>query len=190
MAIKTNLPHFFKNSAEFRKWLIKNHEHESELLVGYYKVDSGLPSMTWSESVDQALCFGWIDGIRRSIDDKSYCIRFTPRKPTSIWSAINLKKIEDLTQKGLMFPAGQAIFQKRKENRSGIYSHENESRTLSPALEKKFKSNKKAWAFFKAQAPSYQKVMVHWIMAAKQEKTRLTRLDKTILQSEAQKRML
>ncbi|MDZ4710490.1 MAG: YdeI/OmpD-associated family protein [Saprospiraceae bacterium] len=145
--------------------------------------------MTWSESVDQALCFGWIDGVRRSIDNKSYCIRFTPRKPTSIWSAINIKKIEDLTQKGLIHPVGLAIFQKRKEHKSGIYSHENETRTLSPEFEKKFKANKKAWDFFNAQAPSYQKVMFHWIMTAKQESTRMTRPDKTITESQAQKRM-
>lgn len=182
-------PHFFKTQADFRKWLEKNHKSKTELMVGYYKVDSGLPSMTWSESVDQALCFGWIDGVRRSIDDKSYCIRFTPRKPTSIWSAINIKKIEELTDKGLMKPEGLAIFQKRKEHKSRIYSHENDTPMLSPVFEKKFKLNKKAWIFFKAQAPSYQKVMVHWIMSAKQEVTRLSRLDKTIIHSQAQKRV-
>ena len=184
------MPIFFSKSAEFRKWLEKNHKTKTELIVGYYKVDSGLPSMTWSESVDQALCFGWIDGVRRSIDDKSYCIRFTPRKPTSIWSAINIKKIEELTNKGLMKPEGLEIFQKRKEHKSRIYSHENETPILSPAFEKKFKTNKKAWKFFKSQAPSYQKVLVHWIMSAKQEPTRLTRLDKTIQTSGELKRVL
>lgn len=182
-------PTFFKNSLEFRKWLEKNHKKETELLVGYYKVDSGLPSMTWSESVDQALCFGWIDGIRRSIDAKSYCIRFTPRKPTSIWSAINIKKIEDLSKKGLLKPEGLLIFQKRTEHKSGIYSHENETKVLPPDFEKKFKANKKAWKFFNDQAPSYQKVMIHWIMTAKQDTTRMTRLNKTIEVSQAQKRM-
>lgn len=187
--MEKSIPHFFKTQADFRKWLEKNHKTKTELIVGYHKVDSGLPSMTWSESVDQALCFGWIDGIRRSVDSKSYCIRFTPRKPTSIWSAINIKKIEELTNKGLMKPEGLAIFKKRKEHKSSIYSHENDTQILSPPFEKKFKENKEAWKFFKTQAPSYQKVMVHWIMAAKQEATRLSRLDKTINQSQAQKRV-
>jgi uncharacterized protein YdeI (YjbR/CyaY-like superfamily) len=115
---------FFSKQSEFRKWLAKNHRKETELLVGFYKVDSGKPSMTWSQSVDEALCFGWIDGVRTSIDKDSYQIRFTPRKPTSIWSSVNIKKIEALTKQGLMQPAGLASFENRKEHKSKIYSYE------------------------------------------------------------------
>jgi uncharacterized protein YdeI (YjbR/CyaY-like superfamily) len=179
-------PIFFKTPNEFRKWLEKHHETEKELLVGFYKVGTKKPSMTWSEAVDQALCFGWIDGVRRSIDDESYCNRFTPRKPTSNWSAINIKKVEELTKAGLMTPAGQKAFELRKEEKSGVYSHE----ILDPAYEKQFKSNKKAWEFFNNQAPSYKKVMLHWIMSAKQEKTRLSRLEKAIRESELGKRVI
>src|SRR6187549_1712626 len=134
-------PTFFPAQSHFRKWLEKYHEKETELLVGFYKVDSGKPSMTWSESVDQALCFGWIDGVRRSIDEDSYQIRFTPRKSTSVWSNVNIKKIEDLTKKGLMHPAGIAIFEQRKKERSGIYAFENAEMKLTPAFEKKFRAN-------------------------------------------------
>ena len=180
---------FFATPAEFRKWLKDNHKNKRELLVGFYKVDSGKPSITWPQSVDQALCFGWIDGIRRSIDAESYSIRFTPRKPTSIWSAINIKKVEQLTKDGLMTAAGKKAFALRTANRSAIYSHEKETVTLAPAYEKQFKKNKAAWYFFKQQPPSYKKVITHWIMNAKQEKTRIARLEKTIQESKQQKRM-
>lgn len=182
-------PTFFPTPQEFRQWLEKNHQTEKELPVGFYKVGSGKPSMTWTESVDQALCFGWIDGVRRSIDEESYSIRFTPRKPTSIWSAVNIKKMEELINAGLMTEAGQQAFKLRKEEKSGIYSHENETAALSPEFEKQFKANKKAWEFFNSQAPSYKKVMLHWIMSAKQEKTRISRLEKTIMESEARNRI-
>lgn len=182
-------PTFFPTPQEFRQWLEKNHQTEKELLAGFSKVGSGKPSMTWPESVDQALCFGWIDGVRRSIDAESYSIRFTPRKPTSIWSAVNIKKMEELIKAGLMTEAGQQAFELRKEEKSAIYSHENETAILSPEFEKQFKSNKKAWEFFNSQAPSYKKVMLHWIMSAKQEKTRISRLEKTIKESESGKRV-
>jgi uncharacterized protein YdeI (YjbR/CyaY-like superfamily) len=180
---------FFATQTLFRTWLEKHHKKETELLVGFYKVNSNKASMTWSQSVDQALCFGWIDGIRKSIDDESYSIRFTPRNPKSIWSAINIKKVEELNKAGLMKPEGQKAFELRTENKSRIYSHEKEHAVLAPAYEKQFKSNKLAWDFFNAQAPSYKKVMLHWIMTAKQEKTRLSRLEKTITISEQRKRM-
>ena len=180
---------FFATQDEFRKWLKKNHRKEVELIVGFYKVGSDKPSMTWSQSVDQALCFGWIDGVRRSINEESYSIRFTPRKSNSIWSAINIKKVEELTRTGQMTPEGQHAFELRKESRSGVYAHENETPTLGPDYERQFKSNKIAWDFFKKQAPSYKKVMIHWVMNAKQEKTRLSRLERTIAISEQQKRM-
>ncbi len=181
---------FFSGQSEFRVWLDKNHKKEKALLVGFYKVGTGKASMTWSQSVDEALCYGWIDGVRRSIDEVSYSIRFTPRKTSSTWSAININKVEDLTKKGLMKPAGLESYNLRKENNSRIYSHEKAEEKLSSEFEKKFKSNKKAWDYFQSQAPSYKKVMLHLIMTAKQEKTRLSRLEKLIIQSENGKRVL
>jgi uncharacterized protein YdeI (YjbR/CyaY-like superfamily) len=183
-------PTFFNDQHEFRKWLDKNHETETELLVGFYKVGSPKPSMSWPESVDQALCFGWIDGVRKRIDDESYSIRFTPRKSTSIWSAINIRKVEDLVKAGQMQPAGLAAFEKRTESRSKIYAYENDPAELSKEYREIFQANKKAWDFFKSQAPSYQRVIVHRIMTAKQEKTRLARLDQVIQASKAGKRLL
>lgn len=181
---------FFATATEFRKWLEKNHKKQTELIVGFYKVGSGKASITWSQSVDQALCFGWIDGVRKSIDEESYCIRFTPRRNNSIWSAINIKKVEELTKAGLMKPEGEKAFSFRTEDKSQIYSHEKEPAILDTRYEKQFKQHKKAWDFFSKQTPSYKKVMIHWIMSAKQEKTRQTRLEKTIQESEQQKRVL
>lgn len=180
---------FFPTPQDFRNWLKKNHKTEQELLVGFYKVGTKKPSITWSESVDQALCFGWIDGVRRSIDEESYSIRFTPRKPTSIWSVVNIKKMEELSKAGLMQEAGLEAFKIRKEEKSGIYSHEKEPAELTSEYEKQFKANKEAWEFFEKQAPSYKKVMIHWIMSAKQEKTQISRLEKTISESENGKRI-
>jgi uncharacterized protein YdeI (YjbR/CyaY-like superfamily) len=182
-------PVFFHDQNEFRRWLEKNHKTEAELLVGYFKKDTGKPSMTWSQSVDQALCFGWIDGIRRSIDSEKYCIRFTPRRPNSIWSKINIDKVEVLIKQGLMYQSGLEAFNKRKTAKSGIYSFENEPAKLTGSFEAMFKSNKEAWDFFNYQAPSYRKTTIHWIMSAKQEATRLSRLNKTISESEKQKRV-
>jgi uncharacterized protein YdeI (YjbR/CyaY-like superfamily) len=182
-------PIFFQDQIEFRKWLEKNHKKESELLVGYYKVSSGKPSMKWSESVDEALCFGWIDGIRRSIDDERYSIRFTPRKPSSVWSNINLLKVEQLKKKGLMKQSGFEVYNKRKISRSGLYSFERDKAGLTEAFESMFQANAQAWEFFRKQAPSYQKTILNWIMSAKQENTRLSRLTKTINASENQKRI-
>ena len=180
---------FFPTPLAFRKWLEKYHEKETEILVGFYKVNSGKASMTWSQSVDEALCFGWIDGVRKNIDDISYSIRFTPRKPKSIWSAVNIKKMNDLLERNLVHPAGLEAFNKRKEEKSRIYAYESETKKLAPGLEKKFKANKKAWQFFSAQAPSYQKTIIHWIMTAKQETTQLSRVTKVINESELQKRL-
>lgn len=182
-------PTFFATQQEFRDWLAENHAKETELLVGFYKVSSKKQSMSWSQSVDQALCFGWIDGVRKSIDEESYSIRFTPRKSTSIWSTININKVEALTKANLMQPAGLAAFQLRKQEKSSIYSHEKEESEFSETHLNIFTSNAIAWQFFSAQPPSYQKVMKHWIMSAKQEKTRLSRLQKTIQFSEMQQRV-
>src|SRR5258708_35999652 len=131
-------PHFFATPADFRKWLAKNHSSASELLVGFYKKDSGKPSITWPESVDQALCFGWIDGVRRRIDDVSYSIRFTPRKPRSVWSAVNIKRVEELSRQGLMRPAGVKAFEARQEERSGIYSFEQQNIQFERDQERQF----------------------------------------------------
>ena len=179
------IPTFFAKQADFRKWLQKNHKKETELLVGFYKVDSGKPSMTWSQSVDEALCFGWIDGVRKSIDKDSYQIRFTQRKPTSIWSANNIRKIESLTKQKLMQPAGLASFEKRVESKSKMYSYEKEEEELTPNFKKQFKANKKAWDYFQSLAPSYRKVSTHWVMSAKQGPTQIKRLNQLISDSAA-----
>lgn len=173
-------PVYFNDQNEFREWLEKNHNKESEIIAGYYKVGTGRPSMTWSESVDQAICFGWIDGIRRSVDNERYTIRFTPRRPGSIWSNVNLRKVEELKKKGLMKKPGLEVYNNRKEAKSGIYSFENEITRLDKKFEKIFKANKGAWDFFMRQAPSYQKTRTHWVMSAKQEATRLARINKLI----------
>lgn len=171
-------PIFFTDTAEFRKWLEENHQAETELVVGYYKVGTKKPSMTWSESVDEAICFGWIDGIRRSIDEESYCIRFTPRNPKSNWSAVNIKKVEEMIRLGKMATAGLAAFEKRTEARSGVYSYENRQEQFPPELELRFQENGAAWEFFQRQPPSYKKTVIFYVMSAKQETTRFLRLDK------------
>jgi uncharacterized protein YdeI (YjbR/CyaY-like superfamily) len=148
--------------------------------VGFYKKDSGKKSMTWPQSVDEALCFGWIDGIRKSIDDVSYKIRFTPRKPRSTWSAVNIKRIGQLSEQSLMQPAGLKAFAAREENRSGIYSYEQRSADLPEQYAKKLKRNPAAWKFFAAQPASYRKAANWWVLSAKQEETRTRRLDKLI----------
>jgi uncharacterized protein YdeI (YjbR/CyaY-like superfamily) len=178
-------PIFFPTPKHFRKWLEKNHKKETELLVGFYKIASGKPSITWSQSVDEALCFGWIDGVKHSLDKDSYQIRFTPRKKTSIWSAVNIKKVEVLTKQGLMQALGITSFENRTENKSKIYAFENEEIKFSPEFEKQFKANTKAWDYFQSLAPSYRKPSSSWVMIAKQETTRLKRLNELIADSEA-----
>jgi len=178
-------PKFFSKPSDFRKWLEKNHKKETELIVGFHKVGSGKPHMTWSQSVDEALCFGWIDGVRTSIDKDRYQIRFTQRKSSSIWSAVNIRKIGELTRQGLMHPAGLASFEKRTEKKSKIYTHENEEVKFSVSIEKQFKANKIAWKYFQLLAPGYQKLSKNWVMGAKQEATQLKRLTQLIADSEA-----
>jgi uncharacterized protein YdeI (YjbR/CyaY-like superfamily) len=181
-------PVFFPKPADFRKWLEANHESEKELLVGYYKVNSGKPSITWSQSVDEALCFGWIDGVRRSIDDISYCIRFTPRNPNSIWSAVNIGKAEELIKNGLMQESGHVLFRNRKTERSELYSYENKPESLPPDFEKIFIASKNGWEFFKKQPPSYKRTIYFWILSAKRKETQLSRLNVIIAKSEEGKR--
>lgn len=177
-------PTFFSNTAEFRKWLEENHQAASEILVGYYKVKTGKPSMTWSDSLDEALCFGWIDGVRRSIDEQSYYNRFTPRRPKSNWSRINIEKVERLILQGRMQPSGLAAYNNRTPASAEIYSYENQPEKLSEDLEVVFRQYTKAWEFFSKQAPSYKKTRIYWIMSAKQQATQKSRLAKLIHASE------
>jgi uncharacterized protein YdeI (YjbR/CyaY-like superfamily) len=182
-------PRFFRTPSDFRKWLAAHHASETELWVGFYKKDSGKASVTWPQSVDEALCFGWIDGIRKNIDEVSYKIRFTPRKQRSTWSAVNIKRVAELTEQGLMEEAGLKAFASRQENRSGIYSYEQRSPELPAQYAKELKKNAAAWKFFQAQPSSYRKAVNWWVVSAKQEETRLKRLDKLIDDSAAGRRI-
>lgn len=170
----------FKTPAEFRKWLDKNHASVTELWMAFYKKDSGRPSITYSEALDEALCYGWIDGVRKSVDDTSYTIRFTPRKPDSIWSLVNIRRVGELMKLERMMPAGVAAFETRDEERAKKYSYENRPRALGDAYEKEFRANKKAWAFYGEQAPWYRRTSSFWVTSAKQEETRLRRLKQLI----------
>jgi uncharacterized protein YdeI (YjbR/CyaY-like superfamily) len=179
------IPVFFANPSEFHAWFEKNHDNASEIWVGFHKKGSGKPGITMSESVDEALCFGWIDSVRRSINDTSYANRFTPRKTRSTWSAINIKRVKELISLGRMQPSGLNAFERRTDERSAIYSYEQrQSAKLTGDFGKRFQANKKAWSFFQSQAPWYQRVAAFWILSAKREKTRLKRLEKLIEDSE------
>jgi uncharacterized protein YdeI (YjbR/CyaY-like superfamily) len=174
-------PVFFERPEDFRAWLTAHAHEANELLVGFHKVGTGKRCMTWSESVDQALCYGWIDGVRKGVDDATYTIRFTPRKPGSIWSAVNIDKVAKLRAQGLMTPAGEAAFAQRSDNRSRVYSHERETPAeLSPEDLARFQRHKTAWAFFEACPPSARKRMLHVVVSAKKPETRAARLDRLI----------
>ncbi len=173
-------PRFFKTPTAFREWLAANHSKSKELWVGFYKKGSGKPSITWPESVDEALCFGWIDGVRKRIDEQSYMIRFSPRKPASIWSAVNIRNMERLIKENRVQPAGIRAYEKRKEYRSGIYSYEQRSAELVEPYAGRLKRNKAAWKFFQAQPPGYRKMMNWFVVSAKLETTRRKRLDQLI----------
>lgn len=182
-------PKFFKTQSDLRKWFVTHHAAAAEQWIGFYKKDSGKASINWPQSVDEALCFGWIDGIRKRIDDVSYMIRFTPRRPRSIWSAVNIKRANELSELGLMKPAGLEAFAAREKNRSGIYAYEQRSPELLDQYAKKLKQNAAAWKFFQSQPPGYRKLMNWWIVSAKREETRLKRLDRLIELSAAGKRV-
>jgi uncharacterized protein YdeI (YjbR/CyaY-like superfamily) len=170
-------PAFFATPAALRAWLETHHDAESELLVGFYKVGSGKPSITWPEAVDQALCYGWIDGVRKSIDSTSYAIRFTSRKPGSTWSVVNIRRAGELIADGLMRPAGRRAFEARTDDNSAVYSYEQRRRAeLDESQQAFFQANEKAWTFFQEQPPWYRKAAAWWIISAKREKTRSTRL--------------
>ena len=172
---------FFNTPAKFRTWLARYGRIKSELIVGFYKRQSGRRSMTWSESVDEAVCFGWIDGVRTRIDEHSYKIRFSPRKPKSIWSAINIEKVRLLQAAGRMTKAGLDAFARRSEDKSRGYSYEQAKRAvLEPAQEAEFKKNKQAWKSFEIQPPSYRRVAAWYVVSAKRPETRRGRLTKII----------
>jgi len=182
-------PKFFRTPADFRSWLEKNHATATELWVGFYTKHSGKPSITRPESVDQALCFGWIDGLRKRVDEISYQIRFSPRRRGSIWSATNIKRAEELAREKQMRPIGLKAFAARIENKSGIYSYEQRSTKLRQPHAKLLKKNKAAWNFFQTQSPSYRKMIGWWIISAKKEATRMARLAKLIGESAKGKRL-
>jgi uncharacterized protein YdeI (YjbR/CyaY-like superfamily) len=183
-------PIFFASPQEFYDWLEEHHETESEVYVGIWKKHTGKPSLTWSQAVDQALCFGWIDGRLNRIDGDSHMQRFTPRKPGSNWSKINIRKVKDLTEAGLMRPAGLAAFERRRDDRSGVYSFERDGEAqLEPEQEARFRANEKAWEFFQAQAPWYKRTAIHLVVSAKRPETRERRLAQLIEDSAAGRRI-
>lgn len=169
-------PKFFKTPAELRKWLEKNHDKYDELMIGFHRKGSGKKSITYGEALDEALCFGWIDGVRRRLDETSYEQRFTPRRAKSIWSLVNVRHVERLKKEGRMHSAGLAEYEKRDPKRTGVYSFENRPRELSAEYQKLFQANKKAWEFWKKQPPFYMKLASFFVMSAKKEETQLKRL--------------
>ena len=180
---------FFETPADFRAWLAEYHDVARELWVGFHKKGTGRPSITWPEAVDQALCFGWIDGVRKSIDADSYVIRFTPRKQNSIWSAVNTKRARELTKLGLMHASGLKKFEERNQEKTNQYSFEREHAELPPALQKQFRANRAAWKFFQDQPPGYRKLAAWYVISAKQDATRQKRLARLIADSEAGRRI-
>jgi uncharacterized protein YdeI (YjbR/CyaY-like superfamily) len=181
---------FFATPSDFRKWLKIHHEKTTQLWVGFYRKASERPSITWPESVDEALCVGWIDGLRKTIDATSYKIRFTPRRANSSWSVINIARVQELTRLKRMCPAGIKAFEQRREAKSGIYSYENRKSTvLDGASEKKFRAHRKGWAFFKTLPQSYRQNVIWWVISAKQEETRKRRLEKLIAACEEKRRL-
>ena len=180
---------FFRTPADLRRWFDRNHKTAKRLWVGFLKKDTGRPSITWQESVDEALCVGWIDGIRKRIDEERYKIRFSPRRPGSIWSAINIARVAVLKKEGRMRPAGLEAFSKKRENKSGVYSYEQRPVTLPEPYRSALASHRSAKDFFEAQPPSYRKLITWWVVSAKKEETRQSRLDKLVAACNAGKRL-
>jgi uncharacterized protein YdeI (YjbR/CyaY-like superfamily) len=180
----------FNSSAEFRGWLTANHDRVTELWVGFYKKASGKGGISYTEAVDEALCFGWIDGIKKRVDELSYTHRFSPRRPRSTWSLINIRRVTKLKKIGRMTPSGLRAFAARDPRRSGIYSFENRPRKLDAPLESNFKRNRAAWDFFQAQPPGYQRLAIWWVMSAKKAETQLRRLACLIHDSEKGQRLM
>jgi uncharacterized protein YdeI (YjbR/CyaY-like superfamily) len=173
-------PIFFQSPQEFYDWLEEHHETETEVYVGMYKKHTGKRAMSWSESVDQALCFGWIDGRANAIDEDRYMQRFTPRRPGSNWSKINVEKVERLKEAGLMRPSGLAAFERRRDDRTGVYSFERGEHELPPEYEERLRANEAAAEYFDAKPPWYRRSAIHWVMSAKREETRERRLQQLI----------
>jgi uncharacterized protein YdeI (YjbR/CyaY-like superfamily) len=169
-------PRFFATPAAFRAWLDEHHGSSDELLVGFYKKNSGKPSITWSESIDEALCYGWIDGVRHTLDDDRYTIRFTPRRAGSRWSVVNIARAKELARLGRMHPSGLRAFEQRDEGEAARSHEQRRTAELGEAAERAFRANAKAWAFFQAQPPSYRRLTAHWVMSAKKDETRARRL--------------
>ena len=180
-------PTFFRTPAAFRAWLDRNHDKVRELVVGFHKMDSGRPSVTYPEALDEALCFGWIDGVRRSLDADSYTIRFTPRKTKSYWSLVNLRKVKVLIEAGRMAPAGLAAYERRDESTAQKYSFENRPSRLPPAYEKRLRANKVAWADWNSRPPGYRRTAAFWVTSAKLEATRERRLASLIAAAAARR---
>ncbi len=183
-------PIFFSSADDLRRWLDRHHGTETELWVGFYRKASRKKGISYPEAVDLALCYGWIDGIRRRVDDDGYANRFSPRTAKSIWSAINIKRVGELTRLSRMHPRGLEVFQNRDRSRAGLYSFENRPKTLAPALARTFRANKQAWAFFQAQPPGYRRLVIFMIMSAKQQDTKERRLARAIDASEKGRRLL
>jgi uncharacterized protein YdeI (YjbR/CyaY-like superfamily) len=181
--------HHFPTTAAFRAWLEKNHDKVPELLVGFYKKGSGRPSVTYPEALDEALCFGWIDGVRKSVDDETYTVRFTPRRAKSYWSAVNTKKYAALEARGLVRPAGQAAFERRDTKAAGRYSFEQRPERLPAVYEKTFRADKAAWEFFAAQPPGYRRMATWFVVSAVKEETRQTRLATLMAESRRRRRI-
>lgn len=184
---------YFPSPDAWREWLAEHHDSASEVLVGFYKAATGRPTMTWPQSVDEALCYGWIDGVRRRVDDERYSIRFTPRKTTSIWSAVNIRRIAELEGEGRMQPTGRSAFERRRESRSAIYSYEQRPEILPDALPEPYaailRAKAKAWDFFERQPPSYRRAAIWWVVSARREATRLKRLGELVADSARSRRL-
>jgi uncharacterized protein YdeI (YjbR/CyaY-like superfamily) len=187
MAMRKVNPTFFATQARFRTWLARNHDKATELFVGFYRKDSGKGGLTYAEALEEALCFGWIDGVRLPIDHESYTNRFSPRKTNSYWSAVNIARAKALQAAGRIMPPGLAAFERRDEERAARYSFEAKNAAFDAPSLKKFRSNRKAWAYFSAKAPGYRRITTFWVMSAKQQATRDRRLA-TLIAWSAQER--
>jgi len=182
-------PLYFATPAALRAWFKKNHAKAAELLLCYWKVDSGQPSVTWPQSVDEALCVGWIDGVRKRIDDERYTIRFTPRRPGSVWSQVNVKRVPELVAEGRMQPAGLEVFEARGEKHQHGYSFSDRAEQFPPPIEATFRAAASAWSYFEQQPPGYRRAVIHWVTSAKQEATQQKRLATLIEDSAAGRRL-
>jgi uncharacterized protein YdeI (YjbR/CyaY-like superfamily) len=186
---RSTSPRFFPTPNDFRRWLEEHHDSEDELWVGFHKKATGRPTITWPESVDEALCFGWIDGLRKSVDDDAYMIRFTPRRPSSTWSLVNLERVTALLEEGRMAEAGIAAYEARDPEKAGIYAFESDDARLSRQQEREFRRHAEAWAFWKAQPPGYRRQTTRWVVSAKREATRARRLA-TLIDDSANRRRI